>query len=73
MKSNLIIGIIYVSLAIIIWGTIASLIDYPLLKANVYVEGSIGQWSTFVTSGFAFTVISVKTFSKFKNLISMEK
>ena len=40
-------GIGYVSVWVVIWGSVGSLIDLPLLNAELYVEGSIGQITTF--------------------------
>ena len=45
------LGISYVSLWIIAWGTIGSLIDFPLLQANIYSPGTIGQFTTFSGTG----------------------
>ncbi len=56
MKSTL-IGILYVSVWIIIWGTVGSLIDFPLLKRELYSAGSIGQILTFSITGF-FSIVS---------------
>ena len=39
--------ILYISLWVIIWGTIASLIDLPFLNNGIYNEGEIGQYLTF--------------------------
>ena len=41
-------------------GTIGSLIDYPLYKNKIYLEGSIYQYLTFV-----FTAIISIVFAKF--------
>jgi len=38
---------LYISVWVIIWGSIASLIDFPLLQSNIYSEGDIGQYLTF--------------------------
>jgi len=40
--------ILYISAWVIIWGSVGSLIDYPLYKANVYSEGSFWQYLTFL-------------------------
>ncbi len=58
------IGIGYVSLAIVIWGSIGSLVDYPLLKMNLYEAGSIGQFSTFTLTGISTVIIAVLIFKK---------
>tara|TARA_Y100001968_G_C19333146_1_gene705374 strand:+ start:635 stop:853 length:219 start_codon:yes stop_codon:yes gene_type:complete len=62
-KKNL-IGILYVSVWVIIWGTIGSLIDFPLLQANLYKAGSLGQLTTFTLSGLVCTIISIYLFPK---------
>tara|TARA_B100000614_G_C14147209_1_gene326821 strand:- start:236 stop:445 length:210 start_codon:yes stop_codon:yes gene_type:complete len=57
--------ILYISVWVIIWGSIASLIDLPFLKNGIYNEGEIGQYLTFSITG----AISVFSASKiFKNL-----
>tara|TARA_B100000965_G_C19589606_1_gene757306 strand:- start:1288 stop:1497 length:210 start_codon:yes stop_codon:yes gene_type:complete len=38
---------LYISVWVIIWGSIASLIDFPLLKNGIYNEGDLGQFLTF--------------------------
>ena len=55
--------ILYVSLWVIIWGTVASLIDYPLLKQGVYSEGAIGQYLTFSLTA-VISIIGARKFSK---------
>ncbi len=66
MKKKDFIGDAYVSLLVIVWGTIGSLVDYPLLQASVYKEGSLGQISTFLFSGIICTLIGVYLFPKFQ-------
>tara|TARA_Y100000589_G_scaffold283319_1_gene281337 strand:+ start:7164 stop:7373 length:210 start_codon:yes stop_codon:yes gene_type:complete len=57
--------ILYISVWVIIWGSIASLIDLPFLKNGIYNEGEIGQYLTFSITA----AISVFSASKiFKNL-----
>ncbi len=54
MKRNIQITL-YISVWVIIWGSIASLIDFPLLKNQIYNEGDIGQYITFaITAIFSF-------------------
>ena len=60
-------GIAYVSIWVMIWGTIASLVDFALLGADLYENGSIGQASTFATYGLAAIVIAWKLAPKFLN------
>ncbi|AAQ00440.1 hypothetical protein EV11_0264 [Prochlorococcus sp. SS52] len=58
------LSILYVSFAVIIWGTIGSLIDYPLLQNNVYLAGSLGQYSTFIISGILTSVAAIILFKR---------
>ncbi|KGG16246.1 MULTISPECIES: membrane protein [unclassified Prochlorococcus] len=55
-------GILYVSLVVIAWGTIGSLIDYPLLQKGLYDAGSLGQYLTFIISGIGSSVIAILIF-----------
>tara|TARA_B100000941_G_C28295920_1_gene443999 strand:- start:444 stop:656 length:213 start_codon:yes stop_codon:yes gene_type:complete len=50
---------LYISLWVIIWGTVGSLIDYPLYKNNIYPEGSIYQYLTFAFTAF-LSILSAK-------------
>jgi len=59
-KSNPIKAFLYISVWVIIWGTLGSLIDYPLYKNKIYLEGSIYQYLTFTISA----IISI-LFAKF--------
>ena len=47
-KSNPIKVFLYISVWVIIWGTLGSFIDYPLYKNKIYLEGSIYQYLTFI-------------------------
>ena len=49
-KSNPIKVILYISIWVIIWGTLGSFIDYPLYKNKIYLEGSIYQYLTFTVT-----------------------
>jgi len=49
-KSNPIKVFLYISLWVIIWGTLGSFIDYPLYKNKIYLEGSIYQYLTFTVT-----------------------
>ena len=66
MKKAL-IGFLYVSTWIIIWGTIGSLIDFPFLKADIYSAGSYGQVLTFSISGLFSTILGIFLFPKIIN------
>ena len=59
------LSILYVSLAIIVWGSVGSLIDYPLLINNVYKAGSLGQLATFSVSGLLTSIAGIIIFKKF--------
>ena len=61
-KSNPIKAILYISVWVIIWGTLGSFIDYPLYKNKIYLEGSIFQYLTFTIT--ALISISAKFFYK---------
>ena len=62
LKKKEFIGIAYVSILIIAWGTFGSLIDFPLLQADIYKAGSLGQVLTFSITGFLFTYAGFKLF-----------
>ena len=62
-QSNPIKSILYISVWVIIWGTLGSLIDYPLYKNKIYLEGSIYQYLTFTVTGI-ISIISAKFFYK---------
>ena len=62
-KSNPIKSILYISVWVIIWGTLGSFIDYPLYKNKIYLEGSIYQYLTFPIRA-VISVISAKIFYK---------
>ena len=66
-KSNPIKAILYVSLWVIIWGTLGSLVDYPLYKNKIYLEGSIFQYLTFTITAI-ISIVSAKFFYKKFNL-----
>ncbi|PWL23241.1 MAG: hypothetical protein DCO99_04585 [Synechococcus sp. XM-24] len=51
-------GIAYVSVWVILWGTVASLMDYVLLERELYGTGSFGQATTFVAYGLASLVLA---------------
>ena len=62
-KSNPIKVSLYISVWVIIWGTIGSLIDYPLYKNKIYLEGSIYQYLTFSIAAI-ISIICAKFFYK---------
>ena len=62
-KSNPIKVILYISIWVIIWGTLGSFIDYPLYKNKIYSEGSIFQYLTFTITAI-ISIISARFFYK---------
>ena len=64
MGKKQILGIAYVSVWVIIWGTIGSLIDYPLLQANIYSAGTFGQYITFSIVAFLSILSAIFLFEK---------
>ncbi len=58
--------ILYISSGVIIWGSVGSLIDYPLYKAGIYSEGSIWQYLTFTITGIISFFIGFKVYKKLK-------
>jgi len=62
-KSNPIKVFLYISLWVIIWGTFGSLIDFPLYKNKIYLEGSIYQYLTFAVTAI-ISIVSAKFFYK---------
>ena len=66
-KSNPIKVFLYISVWVIIWGTLGSLIDYPLYKNKIYLEGSIYQYLTFTLTAI-ISIICAKFLYKQINL-----
>ncbi len=62
-KSNPFKIFLYISVWVIIWGTLGSFIDYPLYKKHIYAEGSIYQYLTFTISAVV-SILSAKFFYK---------
>ena len=62
-KSNPIKVFLYISVWVIIWGTIGSLVDFPLYKNKIYQEVSIYQYLTFTVTAI-ISIISAKFFYK---------
>jgi len=55
---------LYISVWVIIWGSIASLIDFPLLKSNIYEEGDLYQYLTFSITGFLSVISATYLYKK---------
>ncbi len=58
-------GVIYVSVWVVLWGTVASLIDWLLLAGEVYSTGSFAQATTFIVYGAASVVMAVRFSGRF--------
>ena len=56
--------ILYISVWVIIWGSIASLIDLPFLKNGIYSEGDLGQYVTFSLTAMIAIIFAKKIFNK---------
>jgi len=56
--------ILYISVWVIIWGSIASLIDLPFLKNGIYSEGDLGQYVTFSVTAMVAIIFAKKIFNK---------
>ena len=65
MSRKDLIGIIYVSISVFIWGCLGSVVDYPLLDNNVYLPGSLGQAATFTITGIVIASFAIIIFKKF--------
>ena len=55
---------LYISAWVIIWGSIASLIDLPFLKNGIYSEGDLGQYLTFSLTAMISIICAKNIFSK---------
>ena len=55
---------LYISIWVIIWGSIASLIDLPFLKNGIYSEGDLGQYLTFTLTAMISIIFAKNIFSK---------
>ena len=62
-KSNPIKVFLYISVWVIICGNFGSLIDFPLYKNKIYLEGSLYQYLTFTVTAI-ISIISAKFFYK---------
>jgi len=58
-------GIVNVSVCVVVWGTVASLMDWMLLVEEVYSEGTSGQLFTFIAYGAATVVLATRFSSRF--------
>ena len=63
--NSIVRGIFYVSVCVVVWGTVASLMDWMLLTEEVYTEGTSGQLFTFIAYGAATVVLATRFSSRF--------
>ncbi len=63
-NSNSIKVFLYISVWVIIWGTLGSLIDYPLYKNKIYLEGSIYQYLTFTFTAIISIICGIFLYKK---------
>ena len=61
MNKKTAVGISYVSVWIIIWGTVGSLIDFYFLQ-NTYIPGSLGQFLTFIITAIISSIAATYMF-----------
>ena len=57
---------LYISVWVIIWGSIASLIDLPFLNNGIYGEGDLGQYLTFSFTAIISIIFAKNIFNKIK-------
>ena len=55
---------LYISVWVIIWGSIASLIDLPFLNNGIYREGDLGQYLTFSLTAMISIISAKNIFNK---------
>ena len=55
---------LYISVCVIVWGSIASLIDLPFLKNGIYSEGDLGQYFTFSLTAMITIIFAKNIFNK---------
>ena len=56
--------ILYISVWVIVWGSIASLIDLPFLNNGIYKEGDLGQYLTFSITAIISIICAKNIFNK---------
>ena len=66
MNKKTLVGISYVSAWVIIWGTVASFIDFYFLQ-NTYLPGSLGQFSTFIITALISSITATYLFPTVNN------
>ena len=66
-------GIAYVSIWVIVWGSLGSIIDLPLLNSKVYEAGTLGQFATFTATAFMSIAIAIFIYPKVLNNSSLRE
>ena len=67
MTKQKLFGICYVSVWVVLWGTIGSLIDLPFLNSEIYTQGSLGQFLTFSLTAILSILVGIWLYPKFLN------
>ncbi len=65
MTKQKLFGICYVSVWVVLWGTIGSLIDLPFLNSEIYTQGSLGQFLTFSLTAILSILVGIWLYPKF--------
>jgi hypothetical protein len=60
-------GVVYVSVWVLIWGTLASVADAILLGRGAYETGTSGQALTFAAYGVAAVVLAIRYAPRYLN------
>ena len=60
-------GVGYVSVWVIIWGFVGSVIDWPLLQSDIYSVYSLGQAVTFGGTALACIALAIKLAPRWLN------
>ena len=66
-------GILYVSAWVLVWGTVGSLVDLPLLDSKTYFPGSIGQVATFTITALLSVVIGSLLFNRVSTIFGIDQ
>ena len=60
-------GVGYVSVWVIIWGFVGSVIDWPLLQNDIYSVYSVGQAVTFSGTALACIALAIRLAPRWLN------
>lgn len=68
MSKKTVYGFLYVSLFVMIWGTLGSFVDYIFLNNEIYIQGSLGQLSTFSVFGVLTVILATNLYPRISSL-----